>query len=106
MVVERKLSPITGIRRVPITRASRIVEAGHSSVSGVIEVKFETGAVWQYRGFYAETWHAFLNAQDQQVFFDQHIYGREHAQNHICVTQAEDHDPRRREDDSRQGMAY
>lgn len=99
-------SPITGIHRVKLERAARIIEAGHDPISGTIEVKFTTGAVWQYQsGFDSYTFESFVRADDQQSFFDRHIYGRQHAQRHICVTQDEANDPRAVPDDPRT-MAY
>lgn len=95
MTTTGKRSPITGITRFPMARASRIEEAGHDQISGVIEVRFKTGAVWQYHGFDAHTFEAFLRAGDQQAFFDREIFKRQAAQRHVMVSQNEDTDPRR-----------
>lgn len=98
MTEEAIRSPITGFRRVKIPRAIRIEEAGHDPISGVIEVRFVTGAVYQYHGFDQYTFESWLKAGDQQKFFDAEIYGKQNAQRHVCVTQNEDADPRRRDD--------
>lgn len=90
MTQEAKPSPITGIARVPV-ESSNIAEIGHDENSGVIEVKFKTGAVWQYPGKYdRHTFEAFKNAKSVGRFFRSEIYPRVHPQRHICVTQNED----------------
>lgn len=90
-----KRAPITGIRRVAV-KSSNIAEVGHDEISGVIEVKFKTGAVWQYPGgFDRHTFDAFRNADSVGSFFRKHIYTRVGTQKHICVSMDEDTDPRK-----------
>ena len=87
---EAKRSPITGIQRVKVT-SSNIAEIGHDPNTGVIEVKFKSGAVWQYPGgFHTEVFDAFKKAHSVGAFFRQHIYPRVNRQKHINVTQNED----------------
>ena len=85
-----KRSPITGIKRVKV-KSSNIEEIGHDELSGVIEVKFKGGAVWQYPGgFDRHTFEAFRDAESVGKFFRSEIYPRLHRQDHINVTQNED----------------
>jgi len=83
-------SPITGIKRVKV-KSSNIAEVGHDEISGVIEVKFNNGSVWQYPGgFDRHTFEALRDAESVGAFFRKHIYTRLHPQRHIPVAQDEE----------------
>jgi hypothetical protein len=87
---EAKRSPITGIKR-HVVESSNIAEIGHDELSGVIEIRFKTGAVWQYPGkFDRHTFEAFRDAESVGKFFRQYIYPRIHRQDHVLVSQNED----------------
>lgn len=93
---EQKRSPITGIKRVAV-ESSNIAEIGHDENTGVIEVKFRNGAVWQYPGgFDRATFQALVNAKKLPQFgsvgkfFRTEILKRVHTQKHIHVSQNED----------------
>lgn len=95
-----KRAPITGIRRVPV-KSGNIAEIGHDEISGVIEVKFKSGAVWQYPGgFDRHTFDSFRGADSVGKFFNAVILKRQHPQHHICVSQNEDEDSRARKEPS------
>lgn len=82
-------SPITGIKRVPV-RSSNIAEVGHDVVTGVIEIKFLNGSVWQYPGkFGRDVYEGLVNADSVGSFFRKHVYSRVNPQRHINVSQDE-----------------
>lgn len=53
--------------------SSMIKSIGFDSGSLILEIEFNSGAVWQYLEFPESLWHAFENTESQGKFFHREI---------------------------------
>jgi hypothetical protein len=52
-----------------IIESSMIRSIGHDADSAILEIEFNSGAVWQYFDFSESTWYEFEGAVSQGKFF-------------------------------------
>lgn len=56
--------------------SSMINSIGYDSESAILEIEFNSGAVWQYSDFSEPSWYEFKNAESLGKFFHREIKGQ------------------------------